>query len=166
MPRWTEQINAALGQLASWLVLLMVGFATVVLVLRFFFDSGWPALQEAYVWLHAAVFLMAAGAALRADKHVRIELLSQRLSVRGKAIVELAGGVLLLGPMLAAIAWSSWPLIRRSWLVAESSPEAGGLPGLFLLKSLVLVFCAALAIEAIFGMRRAWAALHGRSEAL
>ena len=142
-----------MGRLASLLVLLMVAAATLVLVLRFVFDLGWAALQEAYVWLHASVFLIAAGAALRSDKHVRIELLSQRLSARGRASIELIGGTLLLAPMLAAIGWSVWPLILRSFAVFEASPEAGGLPGLFLLKSLVLVFCGGLAIEA--GLARA-----------
>ena len=42
-------------------------------------------------------------------------------------------------PVCLFIAWSSWDYVLTSWSYLESSPEAGGLPWIYLLKTLILL---------------------------
>jgi TRAP-type mannitol/chloroaromatic compound transport system permease small subunit len=52
------------------------------------------------------------------------------------------------------ITWISWSYIATSWSVFEGSREAGGLPGVFILKSLILVMTALLSLQALTQVAR------------
>ena len=52
------------------------------------------------------------------------------------------------------ITWTSWQYIVDSWIVLESSREAGGLPGVFLLKSLILLMTTLLSLQAFTQIAR------------
>lgn len=162
--RAIDWLNERVGRIVSWLVLLLVLNTFFVAVLRYGFSRGWVWLQEMYVWMHAIVFLGAAGYAFLHDGHVRIDVIYGRLSLRAKAWVNLLGSVFILLPMLAAIAWASLPYIRLSWHRLEGSQEAGGLPGLFLLKSFILVFVVLLGLQGLALLLRSVMVLAGHPE--
>ena len=71
----TDRFVCAVGRAASWLCLIMVLVAGVVVTLRYFFGVGWIWLQETVTWMHAAVFLLAAAYTLSSDEHVRVDVL-------------------------------------------------------------------------------------------
>ena len=48
----------------------------------------------------------------------------------------------------------SWDYVSVSWQVHEGSREAGGLPGVFLLKTLLLVMPLLLLVQALAGALR------------
>ncbi|MEM6492326.1 MAG: TRAP transporter small permease subunit, partial [Pseudomonadota bacterium] len=120
-----------------------------------------PALQDALTWSVAACALLGAGWAFDRDGHIRIDALLRRTSDQTRRAVDALGVCVFLTPALVALATVAWPYVRRSWAVAEASPTADGLPGLFLLKTLLLVFCATLAVGG-FRRLRAWAAARRR----
>ena len=137
------------GRAVSWLTLLMVIVTFVVVVLRYVFDIGWIALQESVTYLHAMVFLIGASWALQQEAHVRVDIFYSRFSASTKAWVDLLGSLLMLLPVMAFIAWISWEYVVDSWDVLEGSREAGGLPAVFLLKSLILVLAGMLMLQAL-----------------
>ena len=137
------------GRAVSWLTLLMVLVTFVVVVLRYAFDTGSIALQESITWLHAMVFMIGAAWAMREGAHVRVDIFYTRFSDRGRAWVDLFGSLFLLLPVMVFIGWISWQYISESWGVHEGSREAGGLPGVFLLKSLILVMAALLILQGL-----------------
>ena len=146
---WVDPLNRALGQLSSALVLISTVLVFIVVLWRYLLDGGSVALQEAGVWLHAAAFLLAAAWTLRLDGHVRVDVLYQSFTPRRKAWVEIIGGVLLLIPFCVFVIVTSWPYVEASWAVYERSPETGGLPGLFLLKSLIPIAGISLLLQAL-----------------
>lgn len=162
--RTIEWINERIGQLVSWLVLLLVLNTFAVAVLRYGFSRGWVWLQETYVWMHAIVFLGAAGYTLLHDGHVRIDVLYGTVGVRTKAWINLLGVLFILTPMLAVVASTSYPYVALSWERFESSQEAGGLPGLFLLKSFLLVFVASVGLQGVALLLRSLMVLAGHPE--
>jgi TRAP-type mannitol/chloroaromatic compound transport system permease small subunit len=89
--------------------------------------------------MHATLFMLGAAYALRRDGHVRVDIFYQRMTRRGRAWVDLLGTLLLLFPVCAFIAWVGWEYVLESWQVMEGSREAGGLPGVYLLKTLMLL---------------------------
>ena len=145
----TDRFVCAVGRAASWLCLVMVLVAGVVVTLRYFFGVGWIWLQETVTWMHAAVFLLAAAYTLSSDEHVRVDVLYRKMTPRKQAIVDTVGVLVLLLPTCGWILWSAWDYVIASWRVGEASLETGGLPGLFLLKSLIVVAPVLLAVEGV-----------------
>ena len=137
------------GRAVSWLTLLMVIVTFIVVVLRYVFDIGWIALQESTTYMHAMVFLVGASWAMQQEAHVRVDIFYSRFSARIKAWVNLFGSLLLLLPVMVFVTWISWEYVSESWGVLEGSREAGGLPGVFLLKSLIPVMAIMLILQAL-----------------
>lgn len=159
-----EQFIDWSGRVVSWCVLGMVLLTFLVVVLRYLFDSGWIALQESVSYLHSLVFLLGAAYTLKHDAHVRVDIFYSRFSERTKAWVELLGHLFILIPVMLFIAWISWPYISDAWAVKESSRDAGGLPGVYLLKSLILLMAGLLIIQALVLILRAGLKLGGSEQ--
>ena len=94
-----DQVAELTGRFIAWLTLATVLTAVSVVILRYLFSSGSIALQEAVSYLHAAVFMLAAAYTLKHDGHVRVDIIYQKLSARGRAWVDLLGTLLLLFPV-------------------------------------------------------------------
>ncbi|UCC14206.1 MAG: TRAP transporter small permease subunit [Gammaproteobacteria bacterium] len=146
-----------LGRLVAWLTLTMVLITATVVVLRYVFGIGWIWLQETVTWMHATVFLLAAAYTFSHDEHVRVDIFYRGMSPRRRALVDSLGVLLLLLPTCAWIIYSGWDYVAASWQVRESSLETGGMPGLFLLKSLIIVTPLLLAIEGLAIVTLRWA---------
>ncbi len=142
------------GRTVSWLSLLLVLVMFLVVVLRYVFDSGSIALQEVTTYLHATIFLVGMAYTLQQDAHVRVDIFYTRFSKQTKAWVDLFGALFLLLPFMLFISWISWIYIVSSWSVLEGSREAGGLPGVFLLKSLILLMTTLLSLQAFTQIAR------------
>ncbi|AWL10951.1 hypothetical protein HMF8227_00455 [Saliniradius amylolyticus] len=144
-----DLLHRRLCQLISWFTLLMVIIVFVVVVLRYGFNLGWIALQESAMYLHAAVFMLGAAYTLQVDEHVRVDILYRRMSHKGKAWVDLFGSILLLLPVTGFIFWASLDYVASSWQLLETSQEAGGLPLVFVLKSLLPLFALTLLLQGV-----------------
>jgi TRAP-type mannitol/chloroaromatic compound transport system permease small subunit len=164
--RVAEAITRGVGGAASWLVLVTVLVCAAVAVLRYGFGYGRIWLQELYVSAFGVCFMLVAARAYADDAHIRIDILSRRWSPRTRALVELAGGALLLAPWLAVVAWASRPFLRLSWMVREPSPQAGGLPALYLLKAVIPLFAALLLLQGLAAMARSLLVLCRREDLL
>lgn len=152
--RTVDAINGAVGAIASVLTILMVLNVFVVVALRYGFSLGRIWMQELYVWTHAFVFLAASGYTLREEGHVRIDLIYGKRSPRTKAIINLLGSLVFALPFLYFLTKWSWPMVTRSFANMERSSEAGGLPGLFVLKGAILIFCVTLGLQVFALMAR------------
>ena len=162
--RLIELLNERVGRAVSWLAVLMVFTTFLVAVLRYGFSLGWVWLQESYVWMHGIIFMVAAGYTLLHDGHVRIDLIYGAVSAKTKAWINLLGVLLLLLPMLAAVWWAAYPYVLLSWQRLETSREAGGLPGLFLWKTTLLIFVVLLGLQGIALAIRSLMVLRGLPE--
>ena len=140
-------INEWIGHGVAWLTLLMVIITFTVVVLRYGFDLGSIAMQESIIYLHALNFMLGAAFTLKHDAHVRVDIFYQKMGPRGRAWVDLLGTLLLLLPVCGFIFWSSWDYVADAWAVLESSGDAGGLPLVYLLKSILLVMPSLLMVQ-------------------
>ncbi len=142
------------GRTVSWLTLLMVIITFVVVCLRYIFDIGWIAMQESVTYMHAMVFLIGAAWAMQQEAHVRVDIFYSNFSNRARAWVDLLGTLLLLLPVMLFVVWVSWEYVIDSWNVLEGSREAGGLPGVYLLKSLIIVLAVLLILQGLVQLVR------------
>ncbi|MDG1944371.1 MAG: TRAP transporter small permease subunit [Halioglobus sp.] len=137
------------GQLLAWLALGMALMTTLVVVLRYGFNIGSIAAQESVTYMHGSLFLLGAAYALKSGAHVRVDIFYRGFSARTKAWVNSAGGIVFLLPLCVFILMSSWDYAGESWSMFETSAEPGGIPAVFLLKSLVPLMAITLALQGI-----------------
>jgi len=161
---WMEKASVWSGQLIAWLTLAMVFTTFSIVLLRYGFELGWIAMQESVIYMHALVFLIGIPYTLKYDGHVRVDIFYGKMTIRGKAWVNLLGTLLLLIPVTVFIAWISWDYIFASWEMNEESGEAGGLPGIYLLKSSILLMTLLLLIQGISQFFYNLAVLLGQQE--
>ncbi|MFP4132430.1 TRAP transporter small permease subunit [Thiohalospira sp.] len=144
-----EAVNEAVGRTVAWLLVALVAVVVLVVVLRYGLDIGSIALQEAALYLHAFAFMLGVAYTLRHDGHVRVDIFYRRLSQRGRAAVDLAGTLLLLLPLMGFILAVSWGYAAGSWARLEGSPEPGGLPLVFLLKSAIPAMAILMILQGV-----------------
>lgn len=152
------------GKGVAWLTLLMVLLTFSIVVLRYGFNLGWIWLQEIVIYLHVAVFTIAAAWTLQMDGHVRVDIFYTDMPNKKRALINLLGTALFLIPFCLFVLIISWPYVANSWQLLESSREAGGLPLVFVLKSLILILPALLLAQAVIGGIDAWKTLRGQSD--
>ena len=150
---------AACGKAVSWLTLVMVLLTFVIVILRYGFNLGWIWLQESQTYLHVTVFCIVAAWTLQQDGHVRVDIFYAAMTEKQRARVDLLGSLLFLVPLCIFILVVSWPYVANSWKLLESSREAGGLPLVFLLKSLIMVLPGLLLIQAFTNIHDSWKTL-------
>ena len=149
---WQKKIDSfhyILCQLVSWFTLFMVLLTFLIVVLRYGFNLGWIAMQESVMYLHAMVFLLGTAHTLRANEHVRVDIFYRRFSRKNQAKVDIFGSFFLLMPVNIFIFMVSFEYVMQSWRVMEASREAGGIPGVFLLKSLILIFSFTMLLQGV-----------------
>ena len=154
-----DTLNERVGQLAAWLVLIMVFITFLVVVLRYGFNFGRISLQETTTYLHAFVFMLAGAYTLKYNEHVRVDIFYQDMSVCNQAKVDFFGTLFLLLPFAGFIAWISFDYVSNSWKLLEGSREAGGLPLVYILKTLIPLMAILLFLQAISLASRAWLTL-------
>jgi TRAP-type mannitol/chloroaromatic compound transport system permease small subunit len=164
--RGVDALNEWTGRAAAWLAVGCVLTCFTVVVLRYAFGVGFPWMQELYVWLHAAVFMAGAGYTMLHRGHVNVDVFYGRMDERRRAWVDIAGTLLFLFPWLAVIAWTAAPFVLSSWGIREASGTAGGMPAVYLLKSLLWVFCALLFLQGLALIARRVLYLAGRGPAV
>ena len=144
-----DSFNFYLCKLVSWFTLLMVIVMLLIVILRYGFSMGWIAMQESVLYLHAMVFLLGSAHTLRTNEHVRVDIFYRRFSQRNQAKVDMFGSVFLLMPVNIFIFIISFDYVTRSWSIWEASQEAGGIPAVFFLKTLILIFAGIMVLQGI-----------------
>jgi TRAP-type mannitol/chloroaromatic compound transport system permease small subunit len=122
-----DWLNERVGKGAFWLVLIMTIISSANAVIRFAINYSSNGLLEIQWYLFAAIFLLCSPYTLQKNEHVRIDVLSGKLSPRGLAVIDIIGTLLFLLPMVVVVLWLSLPLVADSYHINEMSANAGGL---------------------------------------
>ncbi|WP_420576341.1 TRAP transporter small permease subunit [Ekhidna sp.] len=144
-----DNLNKTIGKAISWLTLLLVLIIVVDVILRYTFSITSAASFELEWHLFAAIFLLGAAYTLKEDKHVRVDVFYHRFSPKSKAWVNLIGTLLLLMPFCAVAFWESLSFVQSSFSMNETSPQPGGLPARWIIKSTIPVGFLLLALQGI-----------------
>jgi TRAP-type mannitol/chloroaromatic compound transport system permease small subunit len=126
LSRLIDALTERVGRATYWLILVAVLVSTANAIIRYTFNMSSNAWLEIQWYLFSAVFLFCSGYALLHNQHVRIDVISGRLSKRAQAWIDILGTVFFLMPMAIAILW--WPVFVDAYQHTEVSTNAGGLP--------------------------------------
>ncbi len=144
-----DKLSDRMGQVFSWLTLLMVLVMAVIVILRYAFQIGSIALQESVMYINAMIFMVGAAYTLKEQGHVRVDIFYSRLQKKNRALIDLIGTLLFLIPSALFIIWISWDYVAVSWRIKEGSAEASGLPIVYLLKASILILPSLLLLQSI-----------------
>lgn len=164
--RIISRFNSILGQLFAWLSLAMVLVCFAVVIMRYVFSIGFVWMQDLYVWMNGAMFMGVAGYTLLKNGHVRVDIFYRPASLRFKAWIDILGSLLFVAPFIWILVHYSLPFVQRSWRFYEGSANYGGMPGLFVLKSFVLVFAAVIGLQALAMLLRGILVLRNQEQLL
>lgn len=161
--RLCDNINEHVGRALAWLTLGMVALTLGVVVMRYGFSFGRIWIQEITMYLHAAVFMLGAAYALQHRAHVRVDIFYRRCTPRTQALIDIGGTVLFLVPVaLFVLVWSAG-YVANAWVRLEGSPETGGLPLVFVLKTFIPLAAVLLLVQAVAELGRNGLVLAGET---
>jgi TRAP-type mannitol/chloroaromatic compound transport system permease small subunit len=151
------------GRCVAWLTLVMTLLTFFIVLMRYGFNQGWIWMQESVTYLHATVFMVAAAWTLQTDDHVRVDIFYRERSPRYRLWLNFAGTLLFLVPFSIFLVIIGWDYVASAWKVKEASSEPGGLPLVWLLKSLVLILPLMLLMQAGVTLAQCVSGLRGQA---
>lgn len=125
--RFVDKLNETVGLTTRWLILVAVVIGAGNATIRYIFDNSSNAWLEAQWYLFSAVFLLCAAYTLQRNEHVRIDVITSRLSARTRAKIDIFGTLVFLLPMAVMVLYLSLPVVEESYFRHEISSNAGGL---------------------------------------
>lgn len=127
LSRAIDAFTERVGRIVYWLILVVVLISAANAVVRKLFNYSSNSYLEIQWYLFSVIFLFGAGYTLLRNEHVRIDIISGRLSARAQNWIDVIGITLFLLPMALIIMWLSWPLFIDAFVRNEVSTNAGGL---------------------------------------
>ena len=134
-----DKVANLIGKFCSRLSLLLVILVSSDVFLRYIFNFSTASLYELEWHFFAIIFLLGSSITLQKDEHVRVDVFYNKFSKRNKKLVNLIGNLIFLIPFGIVISYTSIPFVEDSYNILESSPDPGGLPFRFLIKSVITV---------------------------
>jgi len=147
--RLINRLNERVGVLTSWLTALLVIVVSYDVCVRYLFGESSAGLQEFEWHLFALIFLLGAAYTLNVDEHVRVDVFYARFSIKNKALINFLGSIFLLIPFCIIVIISSQDFVSISFRMGETSPDSGGLPARYILKSFIPISFFFLLLEGI-----------------
>ena len=154
--RIIDQLNSFLGKTVSWFSVFLVLLIVVDVTLRYLLDitAVWTFEMEWH--LFATLFLLSAAWGLKEGKHVRVDVFYNRFTNRQKAIVNLLGSLFLLLPFCWIGFSESLSFVHSSFELRETSPDPGGLPARYLIKSTIPIGFFTLGMQGVSEVLKAF----------
>ena len=125
--RGVDWLSTQIGKYVVWLILASTLISGVNAIVRKVFNTSSKAFLEVQWYLFAASFMLAAGYTLLNGEHVKIDVVSSRLSKRGQIWIDVFGFVCFLTPVCLAVLWYGIPFFMQAFASGEMSNNAGGL---------------------------------------
>lgn len=141
--------------------LVLVASILTIVVLRYGFGIGFIQLQNLAGYAFAVFMIFSLPVCMARDGHVRVEVLSERLSRRYRVWAEGLALMVLLIPLFALTIITYWPNLSYSWAIRERALETGGLPGIFLIKTALPLASLLMIIQGIAAFLRKYEAEYG-----
>ncbi|MEX2374203.1 MAG: TRAP transporter small permease subunit [Dehalococcoidia bacterium] len=143
-----DRLNFFVGKAAAWLIFLAVVVSASNAISRKAFRLSSNAMLELQWYLFGTVVMLVAAWVLQRNEHVRIDILSNKLSARTRHWIDIACHVLMLAPFAALMTWLSYPYLHRSFVRGEVSLSAGGLI-IWPMRAVIVIGFALLLLQVI-----------------
>jgi TRAP-type mannitol/chloroaromatic compound transport system permease small subunit len=161
--RVIDSFNERIGKTVAWAIVVAVLVSAINAIIRRIFGVSSNAWLELQWYLFGGVFMLCAPWTLKANEHIRIDIISSMLSKRRRDWIDLLGHVFFLFPFVAVMVYLAIPYFQRSFLSGEVSSNAGGLL-IWPAKGLILLGFCLLALQWISEVIKRVAIMRGDLE--
>ena len=144
--RLIDAANERVGKVTAWAIVVAVLVSAINAIVRKVFGTSSNAWLELQWYLFGAVFMLCASWTLKANEHIRIDIVSNRLTKRRRDWIDIFGHLFFLLPFVAVMIYLSLPFFWRSYTSGEISTNAGGLL-IWPAKGLILLGFMLLALQ-------------------
>ena len=125
--RAIDAVTNIVGKIAGWAIFAAVLVSTVNALVRFTFNYSKNSFLEAQWYLFGFVILLGAAYTFQKNEHIRIDIISQRLSANARNWIDVLGHVIILIPFCLLMTYLGSIFFARSFANQEISSSAGGL---------------------------------------
>jgi TRAP-type mannitol/chloroaromatic compound transport system permease small subunit len=160
-----DRFTLRFGQFLSWANFLMIFVIVLQVILRYGFGRGMVALEELEWHLYSLAFMFGLSYAVVTDAHVRVDLISSRMSPSTRAWVEIMGILFLLLPFIVIVIVYGWEFFLSSWVRHERSLAPMGLPYRWAIKAVIPLSFVVFGLAALTRLVRTFQELKGPSDA-
>lgn len=161
-----DWISIKSGKAVSWLSALLVIVICFDVITRYLFNETQTWMPELEWHLFAAVFLIGAAYTFHDDAHVRVDLFYANKSEKWKAWINLIGILIFLVPWCLVVIRAANKYAYNAFLINETSPDPGGLPGRWIIKYMVVLGFLLLLLQAISVALKCILVIQGKRECL
>jgi TRAP-type mannitol/chloroaromatic compound transport system permease small subunit len=149
LARRIDALQERVGRFISFVTLAMVLVVFTDVVMRYGLSRSSVFMQEMEWHLFAVGYLLAAGYTMLYDEHVRVDIVYSSWSPRRKAWANFVFAFLFFFPSVVLVIYTTIPFVRNSFLVNEGSPDPGGVPARWILKSVIIVGFVLLGLQGV-----------------
>ncbi len=122
-----DWLNTKLGWVAAWACGIAAAICATNAFLRYGLSYSSNAWLEIQWYLFAVCVMLGASYVLKANEHVRVDILYTKLSTRSQVTLDIVFTILFLLTVTAFLAYICWPYFMRTYVSNEMSSTAGGL---------------------------------------
>ncbi len=122
-----DGVNDRFAEIAKWAVLASCVISAGNALVRYLANYSSNSWLEIQWYLFAACVMLGAAQVLRLNEHVRVDVLYGQYPGKVQALVDLAGLLLFLMPVMVMMIYFSWPLFMKMYTTGEMSSNSGGL---------------------------------------
>ncbi|UZP66816.1 TRAP transporter small permease subunit [Desulfovibrio mangrovi] len=162
--RKIDAFTEVIGKATMGLALLLVLLVMADVAMRYVFSISFAAVRELEWHMYSMLFLFGGAYTLRHDSHVRVDVAYQHFSPRNRALINVLGCLIFLFPGCFLVIKTSVMFTKFSWMMAEQSPDPGGLPFRWFLKGCLPVAFGLLALQGVSFFLKNLLVLLGKAE--
>nr|VFK79059.1 MAG: TRAP-type mannitol/chloroaromatic compound transport system, small permease component [Candidatus Kentron sp. SD] len=156
-----DRFSDYVGAFSAILLAPLVANVFYDVIMRYLFNDVSIGMQELEWHLYSMIFLFGIAYTLKANGHVRVDVLYERFSPRYRAIIDMCGTVIFIWPFCFLIAYHGMEFAQDAYRINEMSGDPGGLPYRWIIKSMISLSFLCLSISSLGFFLRALNALLG-----
>jgi len=160
--RFIDRVSEGVGRATAWLIPLLILELVYDTGARYIFNAPTEWSYDISYMLYGAIFMLGAGWTLLEDEHVRIEVLYEKLSRRGRAVVDALGYLIFFFPAVGALTYFGGKFALQSWLIFERAGISMWSPPIYPFKTLIPVAMALLFLQGVAQFIRCLSVIFGR----
>jgi TRAP-type mannitol/chloroaromatic compound transport system permease small subunit len=134
---WIDRLSIGTGKAASWIVPVLVLELVYDTAARYLFNAPTIWSYDISYMLYGTLFMLGAAWTLQQEEHVRIDILSGRLSPRTRATVDVLGYLLFFFPAVGALFAYGASFALESWTILERSGQSMWQPPIYIFKTVL-----------------------------
>ncbi|MEJ2742959.1 MAG: TRAP transporter small permease subunit [Gammaproteobacteria bacterium] len=149
LERLLNRVSALLGAVSAVLLVVLLLNVFYDVLMRYLFNDVSIGMQELEWHVFSALFLFGVSYGMRCDGHVRVDLIYERLPLRGRIWIDILGFLVFVLPFVLVVGYYGVHFTMESFALGERSGDPGGLMYRWAVKALIPISFFAMALSGL-----------------